>query len=311
MRKTTVLSPRSFPRISKYWKSSLAPITPPPSPNTSKSRITSQLVNENDPPWTGDESIQDSVLRMLIDKYPRPLPSTSIRSIDPRPPERRPVMIQLENEIQTQRKKKKPSPSRQERLDASRDRAIVYASTKQIETSSPNPRPSTLAGWRSLVEQRINEAQERGEFAHLPGLGKPLPTDPAQENPWIDRTEALMNRLIKRQNAAPPFVEMQRDMNEAIEDFRRRLRDDYARFLKAFGPGESQRFQKERQAWIREGVLKINRQIENYNIIAPFSAQRLLLTEETEWKRLVQDQELNANQQKKQVKKKEDSKPTQ
>lgn len=59
-----------------------------------------------------------------------------------------------------------------------------------------SPRPSDrssgspfLDRMESVVEQRIREAMERGEFDDLPGAGKPLPTagEPYDEMWWVKK----------------------------------------------------------------------------------------------------------------------------
>jgi hypothetical protein len=49
---------------------------------------------------------------------------------------------------------------------------------------------------RSLVERRITEAMDRGEFDHLPGAGKPIPgLDEPYEPGWWARAWLRRNRL--------------------------------------------------------------------------------------------------------------------
>ncbi|SCF20486.1 DUF1992 domain-containing protein [Micromonospora mirobrigensis] len=44
-----------------------------------------------------------------------------------------------------------------------------------------------IDGWEAAVEAKIREAQARGEFDNLPGMGKPIPghNDPYDESWWI------------------------------------------------------------------------------------------------------------------------------
>ena len=61
--------------------------------------------------------------------------------------------------------------------------------------------------WANLVEERIREAMERGDFNHLQGEGKPLDLD---ENPYAgDR--ALAFHLLKSQHFLPPELELGRE----------------------------------------------------------------------------------------------------
>ena len=61
----------------------------------------------------------------------------------------------------------------------------------------PRPRrgPRSLRDFESLVEQRIREAQELGEFENLPGAGRPIPDidRPHDELWWV-------RKLLEREN---------------------------------------------------------------------------------------------------------------
>lgn len=49
---------------------------------------------------------------------------------------------------------------------------------------------------RSLVEARIRAAQEAGALDKLPGAGKPLPRDVADDLPADERHEVLLHRSL-------------------------------------------------------------------------------------------------------------------
>ena len=69
--------------------------------------------------------------------------------------------------------------------------------------------PGSIAAWTTLVEDRIQRAQLRGVFQNVKGRGKPFQVDTEESNPYIDRTEYLMNRIVQRQGAAPPWIDLQ------------------------------------------------------------------------------------------------------
>ena len=50
-----------------------------------------------------------------------------------------------------------------------------------------------------LVDNAIRAAEARGEFANLPGSGKPLP-------PIDQPKDAVMNRILRESKAKPPLV---------------------------------------------------------------------------------------------------------
>lgn len=56
-----------------------------------------------------------------------------------------------------------------------------------------------------LINQRIAEAEARGDFDNLPGAGKPLPPEDDPEN-------ALLNRLVRENGAEPRFVTLAREL---------------------------------------------------------------------------------------------------
>lgn len=102
----------------------------------------------------------------------------------------------------------------------------------------------------SLVEQRIREAQERGEFDNLPGAGRPLPVldDPDDPDWWVkgmirreglDLSDALPPVVALRKEAAgfPESlggIRTEQGVREVLEDYNRRVRLD--RLRPAVGP---------------------------------------------------------------------------
>lgn len=66
----------------------------------------------------------------------------------------------------------------------------------------------------SIVERKIREAAERGEFDDLPGTGKPLPDldKPYDEMWWV-------KNLIEREQLSllPPALELRRDIEKGLE----------------------------------------------------------------------------------------------
>ncbi len=68
---------------------------------------------------------------------------------------------------------------------------------------------SPLDRWKTVVDQAIAEAQERGEFDDLPGAEKPLQLE---ENPFA-ADAALGFRVLKNAGMAPPWIEADREMS--------------------------------------------------------------------------------------------------
>ena len=67
--------------------------------------------------------------------------------------------------------------------------------------------------WESFVEQRIQAAQEAGEFDNLPGFGEPLPDfgDPTDELWWL-------KQKVRREelNLIPPALLIRLDVEKTL-----------------------------------------------------------------------------------------------
>ena len=59
------------------------------------------------------------------------------------------------------------------------------------------------------VNKQIEEAMERGEFANLPGEGKPLKLD---TNPFLTPQARMANRLLKENGFAPRWIELEKEI---------------------------------------------------------------------------------------------------
>ena len=74
-------------------------------------------------------------------------------------------------------------------------------------------RRRTPGQWADLVEEKLNEAMERGDFDNLEGRGKPLAID---HNPFAgDR--ALAYSLLKNNHVAPPEIERAKEIDNDIQ----------------------------------------------------------------------------------------------
>lgn len=59
--------------------------------------------------------------------------------------------------------------------------------------------------------------------------GKKIERDTRADNPFIDTTEYIMNKMIQRQEIVPPWIEKQQQLVKATNVFRARLRNDWKR----------------------------------------------------------------------------------
>ncbi|KAF5092419.1 hypothetical protein D0Z03_002868 [Geotrichum reessii] len=72
----------------------------------------------------------------------------------------------------------------------------------------------------SLATQRIEASIARGEFDVLPGRGEKTPVDPNMSSPYIDHTEYYLNNMLKKQGAAPVWIDRQGTVHSRTREFR-------------------------------------------------------------------------------------------
>lgn len=77
----------------------------------------------------------------------------------------------------------------------------------------PLRKPANLT-WESFADRRIREAEQAGAFAHLPGLGKPIPDIdlPLTENWWVKKK--LQSEQL---SVVPPTIAARRDIERTRE----------------------------------------------------------------------------------------------
>jgi hypothetical protein len=95
--------------------------------------------------------------------------------------------------------------------------------------------------FESLIEARIREARENGEFDNLPGAGKPIPGrgEPYDENWWLKQ---MMRREDLGEVTLPGSLKLARDIERLTERVRK--------------------LRSEQQ--VREAVAELNERIEAY-----------------------------------------------
>ncbi|RMJ10030.1 hypothetical protein CDV36_010340 [Fusarium kuroshium] len=185
--------------------------------------------------WTGEEKTADTVLRMLDDAK-KPL-APGLRGKYQPPP----VDMRLQRE---------PTRSAGQKVATARDRVSTYVGMgvkdkaknglseeekeawrqELRERFEPGARalPNTISGLAALANERIENAIARGQFKNIP-RGKGVERDARADNPFIDTTEYIMNKMIQRQDMVPPWIEKQQELVKAAGSFRARLRNDWRR----------------------------------------------------------------------------------
>lgn len=105
-----------------------------------------------------------------------------------------------------------------------------------------------------------------------------------------------MNRIVKRQEAAPPFVELQQEMREVQNAFRLRLRQAWLRratrmlslqpltprIIAESGNYRDSEWETRERSYHDISVKNINDVIRKYNVVAPPSARASVTTVELE-----------------------------
>ncbi|CCE26963.1 uncharacterized protein CPUR_00435 [Claviceps purpurea 20.1] len=189
-------------------------------------------------PWTGTENTADAVLRMLQDAKKPMRAEAGDRCLQP--------SVVVDTRLRRRRAPQSPG----QRAVNARDKASMYVGMdmKTLKGLSVSERdemkaelrerfepvaravPATISGIAALANQRIEDAIARGQFKNLP-RGQEMPRDPRADSPFIDTTEFIMNRMIRRQELVPPWIEKQQELSKAVRVFRERLRNDWKRHV--------------------------------------------------------------------------------
>jgi hypothetical protein len=78
-----------------------------------------------------------------------------------------------------------------------------------------------LPGFTKIVEERIRNAQQRGEFKNLAGTGKPLVLE---DDRGIPEELRLAYKILKNADCVPPEVELKKEIKRT-EDLLAEMKD--------------------------------------------------------------------------------------
>lgn len=117
-----------------------------------------------------------------------------------------------------------------------------------------------------LVEDLIQESMARGDFRNLSGAGKPL--NKFEYNPYADPMTHNLNRILIDNGYQPPWVVTQRDIREAVAHIRGKLVEGRVRLGEPM-TGKEQSQWEELCASMEEELAKVNKLVDNYNLIVP------------------------------------------
>jgi DnaJ family protein C protein 28 len=324
-----------------------------------KSQLLTALESEQEN-WTGEERVQDAVLRMLVDKY-KPLRTGTIRSADEKlrdrassvnptnyvglnpltngpaaggswadvplipaveghrpwhttykaPENRASVHVGRLSPGSTRRASAGQSPDEQERrkqvtqrrkaefasrLIKVKDGALDYRlgiKGEAVQERRNGPvNPVSVRGWAGLIEDKIERARAAGAFNVINGRGKPLEQSSEQSNPFIGREEFLLNRIIRKNGASPPWVDAQVELDTALSSFRGILRQTWIRrAIRTLGMRSSQEtvskmtveylkairdldWEAKERGYHQVALEDVNKLVRKYNGMAPYPVRR-------------------------------------
>lgn len=184
-------------------------------------------------PWSGQETTEDAVLRMLDDarkplkpgdrgKFQPPVIDTRIKRTARVSPGQ--MVANARDKANTyvgMDMKERKGLSDEEREEMKRElRERFQPAARSV--------PVSISAVASLANERIEDAIARGQFKNLP-RGKEMERDYRADSPFIDTTEYIMNKMIQRQDMVPPWIEKQQELAKAVRVFRERLRNDWKR----------------------------------------------------------------------------------
>ena len=83
-----------------------------------------------------------------------------------------------------------------------------------------------MPGLQDIIEKKIKEAQEKGEFDNLPGKGKPLTLD---DDSSVPEDLRLAYKILKNADCLPPEIELKKEIRQ-MEDILADIPDEEERY---------------------------------------------------------------------------------
>jgi DnaJ family protein C protein 28 len=141
--------------------------------------------------------------------------------------------------------------------------------------------------WESLVDRRIREGIEQGEFDDLAGKGQPVDLS---ENPFEDPDWRTAHRLLRNAGFAPAWVDERKDIEAEIDATRIQLTRAWKVIQNALGThnerGAITRWERA-VASFRLETTQLNRRIVAWNLKLPTAGfQRKSIDAEREIERI-------------------------
>jgi len=126
-----------------------------------------------------------------------------------------------------------------------------------------------MGRWESLIDQKIREGMEQGEFDNLSGKGEPIDLS---ENPFEDPDWRMAHRMLRNAGFAPAWIEERKDIDAELEAARIHLSRVWTVLQNARGTqherGARARWEKALSSF-QQQVGELNRRISAWNLKAP------------------------------------------
>jgi hypothetical protein len=84
----------------------------------------------------------------------------------------------------------------------------------------------TMYALQEIIERKIKEAQEKGEFDNLPGKGEPLKLD---DDSSVPEDLRLAYKILKNADCLPPELELKKEISQ-MEDMLADIPDEKERY---------------------------------------------------------------------------------
>jgi len=149
----------------------------------------------------------------------------------------------------------------------------------------------------NIIDDRIAEAVERGDFDNLPGTGKPLNLANDRLVPDAFR---LAHRIMRDNDVLPAWIELQKEIDTRLESMRKAIKRESMMYVSMLadlrGKTDVESVKKrlairDRKsaaiAQLHDEIRRLNRKIQTYNLKIPQGRlSKDLLTPEQELKNL-------------------------
>ena len=148
-----------------------------------------------------------------------------------------------------------------------------------------------MGRWESLIDKKIREGIEQGDFDNLSGKGVPIDLS---ENPFEDPDWRTAYRMLRNAGFAPPWIEERKLIEAELEEARIQLMRAWTVVKNARGTENERaaraRWEKARSSFQKQ-VDELNRSVAAWNLKVPGAGfHRKRINAEREIERLCEDE---------------------